>query len=745
MNTSNRIPAKKVLSEADNLEWVRKSLAESSGHSLKSFCERVCRHFGFLNSRGEPQTGNCALALRALESKGLISLQSSLGYKSTGIGRSHNPRCLDTPVPQPARLPKDAGEIKDLQIVQVETDAQNRLWNTVARDEHYLGAKNPVGRLIRYLVYADGELAAEAAFCSARRHIWDRDEWIGWSKEDLRLHRDDVLICMSRFCVRKGAHGCGNLPSMALGALLAAVPADWQEKYGTEVFLVETFVDPSRFEGTSYKASNWINVGETSGRGYDDRNRTADVGRKQIYIYPVVSDFRKRLGLLSPEERELPAWVREKPRELPEALTAETWARHEFGSADLGHRDRTDRLVFSAACLARLPCASADGAFGADVPARQAWYRLVKNPNVTPEGILGAHRGSTLVRAKGRKVVLFLQDTMAVSLAGKRKTEGLGPVWSNGLGAGVPGMYVHSLVAVAPGEAHGQGLFLGVVDVVFWARRPGGKGPEKLPPEERESAVWKRHARTVDEVAEHLPGTLAVTVCDRGADDALLLSECRKMKRCGLVLRARANRRLPGEPKRLFSTMSDTRPCGTTSVTVGRVTERRNSAGKIIVRGRPEMTVELDVIFRKVMLPPPPEKPENGPVEVVCVTAVERGMPKGRARLKWHLLTTIEVKSFRDAEKIVHYYAERWTIEEFHGMLKKDCCDIEELAYRTARRLQNVIAVYMVVAWWLMYVLQLARTNPELPPETVFDAEELKEIRTELRRVQKKRSASSRR
>ena len=72
----------------------------------------------------------------------------------------------------------------------------------------------------------------------------------------------------------------------------------------------------------------------------------------------------------------------------------------------------------SAACLARLPCASADGAFGADIPARQAWYRLVKNPNVTPEGILGAHRGSTLVRAKGRKVVLFLQDTMAVSLAG---------------------------------------------------------------------------------------------------------------------------------------------------------------------------------------------------------------------------------------------------------------------------------------------------------------------------------------
>ncbi len=75
----------------------------------------------------------------------------------------------------------------------------------------------------------------------------------------------------------------------------------------------------------------------------------------------------------------------------------------------------------------------------------------------------------------------------------------------------------------------------------------------------------------------------------------------------------------------------------------------------------------------------------------------------------------------RDAEKIVQHYSDRWIIEEFHGMLKKDCRDIEELAYRTAGRLQNMIAVYMVVAWWLMLILHLARTKPDLPPETVFD------------------------
>ena len=124
MDTSNRLPAKKTLSQPDNLDWVRQSLADSSGLSLKQFCIQTCEHFGFLNSRDEPQIGNCALALRALDEKGLISLQKSLGYKSSGIGRPHEPRCLDAPVPQPSGLPEDAGKIGELKVVMVTTPEQ---------------------------------------------------------------------------------------------------------------------------------------------------------------------------------------------------------------------------------------------------------------------------------------------------------------------------------------------------------------------------------------------------------------------------------------------------------------------------------------------------------------------------------------------------------------------------------------------------------------------------------------------
>ena len=423
-------------------------------------------------------------------------------------------------------------------------------------------------------------------------------------------------------------------------------------------FLIETYVDPARFNGTCYKAANWIYVGDTAGRGYDDRERKADAGAKQIYMYPLVPDFRERLGLLSPEQRELPAWALAKPLAPYEGLKDDSWAWQEFGGADIGSRANVKRLVYSVEILALHPDETANQAFGINNAAKEGWYRLLKNGAVTPGGILKSHVECTLMRAKGFKVILLIQDTMVISLRGKRKTAGLGPVWSSD-GSSSPGVYEHGTIAVEPE----QDLFLGVVDVTFWVRQEGGKGPGRLPPDERESAVWRRHSRRADEMASYMPGILAVTVCDRGADAWLLIYEVLGMKHLELVVRARADRWLPEENSRLFALMSDTCPCGEMEVTLPRTTERRNCSGSVTVRGHPELTVKVDVIFRRVKLPPPPEMPDAGPAEVVCVAAVERGpAPKNRERVKWFLITTLPVKSFEDAKTVIGYYDKRWII-----------------------------------------------------------------------------------
>ena len=60
---------------------------------------------------------------------------------------------------------------------------------------------------------------------------------------------------------------------------------DWQEIYAHDIVLVETFVDKERFHGTCYRAANWLEVGETVGRGRNDRTNSNGLPIKKVYLY----------------------------------------------------------------------------------------------------------------------------------------------------------------------------------------------------------------------------------------------------------------------------------------------------------------------------------------------------------------------------------------------------------------------------------------------------------------------------
>ena len=59
--------------------------------------------------------------------------------------------------------------------------------------------------------------------------------------------------------------------------------------------LLETFVQSDRFVGTSYRAANWIHVGQTQGRGKLDVHNQHALPKKDIWLYPLRRDFRRRL------------------------------------------------------------------------------------------------------------------------------------------------------------------------------------------------------------------------------------------------------------------------------------------------------------------------------------------------------------------------------------------------------------------------------------------------------------------
>jgi hypothetical protein len=73
------------------------------------------------------------------------------------------------------------------------------------------------------------------------------------------------------------------------------LPDQWNSIYRHPIYFVETFVDTERFEGTCYKAANWIYLGDTTGRGKDDQTKKPNRSIKAVWGYPLSKYFRKHL------------------------------------------------------------------------------------------------------------------------------------------------------------------------------------------------------------------------------------------------------------------------------------------------------------------------------------------------------------------------------------------------------------------------------------------------------------------
>jgi hypothetical protein len=150
------------------------------------------------------------------------------------------------------------------------------------------------GEHLKYLVYALGRPIACLAWSSAPRHLGPRDRFIGWSAE-ARRKNIRFLAYNTRFLLLPFIR-VEHLASHILGHMARQLPEDWERVYGHPVCYLETFVDPQRFRGTSYRAANWMFLGLTTGRGKDDHTNKPNRPIKEVLGYPLRKDFRRLLG-----------------------------------------------------------------------------------------------------------------------------------------------------------------------------------------------------------------------------------------------------------------------------------------------------------------------------------------------------------------------------------------------------------------------------------------------------------------
>ena len=141
----------------------------------------------------------------------------------------------------------------------------------------------------------DGQWVALIAFSAPALHLKARERWVGWSARQ-RARRLGLIVNNSRFLVLPDRQRYPNLASRVLALCLRRLSADWQERWGHPVLVVESFVDESQYRGTCYRACGFEPVGATGGFGRASRDFYLEHGRpKQLYLRELALRARQRL------------------------------------------------------------------------------------------------------------------------------------------------------------------------------------------------------------------------------------------------------------------------------------------------------------------------------------------------------------------------------------------------------------------------------------------------------------------
>ena len=702
MLTTLSIKQRLALPESVNL--VTTLLRTEPAPSRRSLAREICRRLDLKDGKGDWQMATTSRALREWHDQGLWTLPK----RRSGGPPSWNPTRLHRPVAAPQGVPDVLQEIGGLRLLEVAEEAHRQIWNELMLREHPLQECRLVGRQLRYLIGSDHGWLGGIGFGSAALRLAGRDAWMGWNVGQRSEYLERVLN-MSRFLIRPKVR-CPNLASHVLALCAGRVGGDFERRYGVRPWLLESFVETPTYEGSCYKAANWISVGQTKGRG---RNGSHLAGKslKEIYVYPLVKDFRDRVG------------VKPVPIEAlrPESgLEGAGWAGQEFGSCELGDERLTDRLVKIVSAQAAHPQGSYAQANGGQRHDLKAYYRFLNNDRgeLHLESLLQSHRDQTIRRMKNERTALLVQDTTDMNFSTHSHCEGLGQIGTNQTGAKSRGLRLHSSLARSE-----EGRPLGVVHLHGYAPQSAeGKDPRR-PIAEKESYRWLQGYAEATKVAALLPNTRIINVADREADLFELFDFRRRQtgRKADLLIRAKNDRCLEATEAKLFEELAAAPLAKTVSITVPR---QREKLSKPSTPGRPALSAreaQVEVRYKQVILSAPNAAQTRylQPITLWAIYLVEKAPPAGAAPVEWLLLTTIEVSSAKQALQCIRWYGRRWRIEEWHRVLISGCHILDHQNH-SAEALLRAIALDAVIAWRLMLLALLGRAVPELPCELVF-------------------------
>jgi len=393
----------------------------------------------------------------------------------------------------------------------------------------------------------------------------------------------------------------------------------------------------------------------------------------------------------------------------------------EFAGVDFNEERLEKRFIKTMGTLARDPRRSIYGS-SANRPEAKAVYNLLGNEKFDIEEVLKAHRAATIRRMEGRPLIFAVQDTTSVNYNSQKEMEGNGCIAEQTLGVNI-----HTCLAVTP-----EGIVLGVLDQMGFNRKEPKdtkltlEQQKSRPIEEKESF---RRLTTMKRSDRDIPKDIKVLhISGREGDIYELFDTAAQSGRLFLI-RIVQNRMTVGNT-RIPDKIRRTQCKGRVKVRIPR--DSRNN--------KKERETVLEIRYDGYEIKRPQTKDKNEallPLLKVNIVYVREEAPsKGTEAIEWFLMTNEEAASSEAAYEKVEQYIQRWKIERFHYVLKSGC-KVEKLQERSMTRMKALILMYSVIAVYIINLTYIARLNPELSCEVMFEEAEWKLLYCAAKRTKK--------
>lgn len=357
-------------------------------------------------------------------------------------------------------------------------------------------------------------------------------------------------------------------------------------------------------------------------------------------------------------------------------------------------------------CLRRLAGGRRGGIVG--------FSRFLANPRVTVEALIEGW-GEEIAEACAGRHVLAIQDTSEINFATtKERNRGLGEI-GKGVGRGV---LLHAMLGL---DAETGGI-LGLASGKVWTRHGRVTTPHKKRPlSEKETERWLTTPETAKAVLRR--ATLVTEISDRESD---IYEKWARLPEPGFHILTRANKdRSIKEGDGNLSTAP------------------LLSAGTALVElrarpGRPARTAQLVAHFGRVTLKRPGHlgKELAKMIEVSLVEVSEVDAPADAEPIVWRLLTTHAIEDAAMAWRVVGWYRQRWTIEQFFRTLKQQGLQLEDSQLETAERLIKLTAIAARAACTIMQLVQARDGQSAQPAKIVFSSAEIDTLHALLPEVE---------